>query len=315
MTFFFRYFDNEYLRQKGDSALLPTLEQPAFTTDSYVVDPLFFPGGNIGKLAICGTVNDLAVAGARPLYISAGFIIEEGFAFNELEEIVSTMAAEAKKADVKIVTGDTKVVNKGHCDKIFINTAGIGQTAPRTGNISSGELIRLGDAILINGHIGDHGITIMSKREALQFDAHIESDCACLHEITRELSDKINIRFMRDATRGGLGTVLTEIAEENKIGVELHEARIPVRENVRGLCELLGFDPLYVANEGKLIAVVPADEAEQAIAIMQKYPEGQHSAIIGNITPDHPGKVIMQTAIGGKRFVDMLAGEQLPRIC
>ncbi len=312
---FFRYFNNKHLRQKGDSALLPALSQPAFTTDSYVVDPLFFPGGNIGKLAVCGTVNDLAVAGARPLYLSAGFIIEEGLPFDQLEEIVRTMALEAEKAGVQIVTGDTKVVNKGHCDKVFINTAGVGQIEHSLGNINSGELIRPGDAILINGHIGDHGITIMGKREALRFDAHIESDCASLNQITHELTEKTNIRFMRDATRGGLGTVLAEIAEENKLGISINENQIPVKDNVKGLCELLGFDPLYVANEGKLVAIVPGEEAGKALSVIQKYPEGQHAAIIGEVSTEHPGKVIMQTAIGGKRFVDMLAGEQLPRIC
>ncbi len=312
---FFKYFDNPILAQNSDSALLGNLENPAFTTDSYVVDPIFFPGGNIGTLAVCGTINDLAVAGAVPLYLSAGFIIEEGFPFDDLEIIVKTMASEARMAGVQIVTGDTKVVNRGSCDKIFINTAGIGTIQHDKGNLSTGKIIKPGDSILINGYIGDHGIAVMGKRESLQFESDVRSDCASLHNITKNLLNQIDVHFMRDATRGGLATVLTEISEQQNTGIELEENNIPVRENVKGLCELFGFDPLYVANEGKLVVVVPADQEQKALDIMRNSKHGENASVIGRIVKNHPGKVIMHTAIGGKRFVDMLSGMQLPRIC
>lgn len=312
---FFKYFNNPILEQNGDSALLNSIENPAFTTDSYVVDPVFFPGGNIGKLAVCGTINDLAVAGAVPLFLSAGFIIEEGFPFHDLENIVKAMASEAEMADVKIVTGDTKIVNKGSCDKIFINTAGIGSIQHDKGNISTGKLIKPGDSILINGYIGDHGLAVMGKRESLQFDSDVRSDCAPLHHITQNLLDQVDVHFMRDATRGGLATVLTEISEQQNLGIEISETHIPVRENVKGMCEIFGFDPLYVANEGKLVVIVPGDQAQKALEIMRKCRYGENASIIGHIAKDHPGKVIMHTGIGGKRFVDMLSGLQLPRIC
>ena len=312
---FFKYFSNTILCRNGDSALLGSIENPAFTTDSYVVDPVFFPGGNIGKLAVCGTVNDLAAAGAVPLYLSAGFIIEEGLPLADLEKIVISMAEEAEKAGVRIVTGDTKVVNRGHCDKIFINTAGIGMIGHGKQNISSGEMIKPGDSILINGFIGDHGIAVMGQRESLQFGSDVLSDCASLHNITQNLMDKADVHFMRDATRGGLATVLTGIAEQFGVGIESEEDKIPVRDSVGGLCELFGLDPLYVANEGKMVVLVPGEQEQIALDIMRNSEHGKEAAIIGRVTVEHPGKVIMHTGIGGKRFVDMLAGEQLPRIC
>jgi len=320
---FVKHFDNRTLRALTDSALLRvdpgTL---AFTTDSYVVKPIFFPGGNIGKLAVCGTVNDLAVAGARPLYLSAGFIIEEGLLLEDLEKIVLTMGAEAVKCGVTIVTGDTKVVEKGACDQIFINTAGIGIIAEPYQNISFGTDVQVGDHILVNGYIADHGMAVLGKRNELDFKTEIVSDCASLNGlIARALavlsgsSDSSPIHFMRDATRGGIATVLCELARYRNIGIRLDESVIPVRESVKGLCELLGFDPLYVANEGKVVMVVGKADADQVLAELRKDPLGKDSAIIGEVVAAHPGKVVLQTEVGGRRIVDMLSGAQLPRIC
>lgn len=314
---FVRYFDNPILKSQSDSAILNIKpENIAFTTDSFVVDPVFFPGGNIGKLAICGTVNDLAVSGAKPIYLSCGFIIEEGFVYSKLEEIVKTMADEAKKAGVLIVTGDTKVVDKGKCDKIFINTAGIGVIEEKNLHIGSGKNICDGDKIIINGSIGDHGMAIMAAREFDTFKSDIKSDCACLNAmIEKALNVSGNIKFMRDATRGGVATILCELAERNKFGINIDESSILVNENVRGMCELLGFDPIYVANEGKIIIVAGADVADEILAELQKTEEGKDSRIIGEITDKHIGKAWLTTEIGGTRIIDMLAGQQLPRIC
>ena len=314
---FVRYFDNEILQQQGDSALL---ELPAntisFTTDSFVVDPLFFSGGNIGKLAIAGTVNDLAVSGAEPLYMSTSFIIEEGFSLNELEEIVKTMAQEAKKAGVKIVTGDTKVVDRGKCDKVFINTTGVGYLPEKNRAISSGNKIKPGDKIIINGSIADHGMCIMAARNDLNISSAIKSDCAPLNGLIKEaLAVSNNIKFMRDATRGGISTVLNELVSGKEFGLEIDEKEIVVHENVKGICELLGFDPFYVANEGKVIMVVAAEDASKVIETIQKNEFGKEASIIGEITETHPGKGWIITGIGGRRVIDMLAGEQLPRIC
>lgn len=314
---FVRYFDNEILQQQGDSALL---ELPAnsisFTTDSFVVDPLFFPGGNIGKLAIAGTVNDLAVSGAEPLYLSASFIIEEGFSLIELEQIVKTMAQEAKKAGVKIVTGDTKVVDRGKCDKVFINTTGVGYLPEKHIAISSGEKIKSGDKIIINGSIADHGMCIMAARNDLNISSSIQSDCAPLNGLIKEaLAVSNNIKFMRDATRGGISTVLNELVSGKEFGLEIDEKEIVVHENVKGICELLGFDPFYVANEGKVIMVVAAEDANKVLNTIQKNEFGKEASIIGEITEAHPGKGWIITEIGGRRVIDMLAGEQLPRIC
>ncbi len=314
---FYKYFNNQVLSQQTDSAILPCdASNLAFTTDSYVVDPIFFNGGNIGKLAVCGTVNDLAVSGATPKYISSAFIIEEGFALEDLEKIVATMAEEAQKAGVVVVTGDTKVVNKGQCDKVFINTAGIGFLEPKHNHISSGENISTGDKILINGSIADHGMTIMAARNFGNFNTAISSDCAPLNGMIQEILESgCRVKFMRDATRGGIATVLCELAENSKLGVLVNETAVVINENVRGMCELLGFDPFYVANEGKVIVVVDRDDAEKALEIMRQNEFGKEASIIGEMVADHQGKAILRTEIGGKRIIDMLAGEQLPRIC
>lgn len=314
---FVKYFSNDILAEQTDAAVLNVdSEKLAFTTDSFVVDPIFFPGGNIGKLAIAGTVNDVAVSGATPLYLSTSFIIEEGFALNDLEEIVKTMAEEARKAGVKIVTGDTKVVNRGKCDKIFINTTGIGELHDRFSHIGSGDFIQAGDKIIINGSIGDHGMSVMAAREDMKFKTDIQSDCACLnHMIKAVLNITDKMHFMRDATRGGLATVLCELAQNKNFGIEINEENLPVKENVRGMCELLGFDPLYVANEGKVVMVVAAEDSDRVLAELKNDKFGLEASIIGEIVDDHKGKAWITTGIGGRRIIDMLAGEQLPRIC
>ena len=314
---FVKYFDNPILRKQTDSALLEiNAANISFTTDSYVVDPIFFPGGNIGKIAIAGTVNDLAVSGAKPMYISVGFIIEEGFQIADLEEIAKSMAEEAKKANVLIVTGDTKVVDKGKADKVFINTSGIGILDKKYIPISNGENVGVGDKIIINGSIGDHGMTIMSARNELNIRAKIESDCACLNHLISEILDSgADIKFMRDATRGGVATVLTELVEKRNYGLEVDESAFAVKEGVRGMCELLGFDPLYVANEGKVVMVVSDEDTPKVLDIMHAHEFGKEARIIGGIVDKHHGKGWIETGIGGKRIIDMLAGEQLPRIC
>jgi hydrogenase expression/formation protein HypE len=314
---FVKHFSNEILSEQTDAAVLEIKSgKLSFTTDSFVVDPIFFPGGNIGKIAIAGTVNDVAVSGAKPLYLSTSFIIEEGFSFRELEEIVKTMAFEAKKAGVKIVTGDTKVVNRGKCDKVFINTTGVGELSEKNAHIGSGRNIKAGDKIIINGTLADHGMCIMAAREEISFKTDIQSDCACLnHLIAEVLNVSDNINFMRDATRGGLATVLCELVEENKFGIEINEDTLPVNENVRGMCELLGFDPLYVANEGKVVMVVGEEDADKVLQVLKENDLGKEAAIIGEVVDDHKGKAWLTTGIGGRRIIDMLAGEQLPRIC
>jgi hydrogenase expression/formation protein HypE len=314
---FMKYFDNEILSSQGDSSILPISGQNiSFTTDSFVVSPVFFPGGNIGNLAIAGTVNDLAVSGAKPLYLSAGFILEEGFSLSELETIVKTMAEDANKAGVKIVTGDTKVVERGHADKVFINTSGIGLLAKSRKDISSGKNIEVGDKIIINGAVGDHGMAVMAARNDLKISSEIKSDCAPLNgliDVAFGVTEKI--KFMRDATRGGLSSVLTELFEGKSFGVEIMEEAVPVHDDVAGMCELLGFDPFQVANEGKVVMVVSADAAEDVVAAMHNHEYGKEAAIIGEITESHAGKGWIITSIGGKRVIDMLSGEQLPRIC
>ncbi len=314
---FVTHFDNPLLHEQGDSAILPGCnEAMAYTTDSYVVDPIFFPGGNIGKLAICGTVNDLAVSGAQPLYLSAGFIIEEGFPFDDLKKIVITMAGEAQKAGVRIVTGDTKVVNKGQCDKIFINTAGLGFLPEKFRDITSGKRVCAGDRIIINGTIADHGMAVMAVRNFASFTTDIISDCAPLNSLIKSVLDAgIDVKFMRDATRGGLATVLCELAESHNMSVHIYEEAVPINENVRGMCELLGFDPFYVANEGKVVMVVADNDAERALAVIKQNEFGKQAAIIGEINELHNGKAVLNTVVGGSRIIDMLAGEQLPRIC
>ena len=313
-------FGNPVLERLGDSSVLevPGLlaggGRLAFSTDSYVVRPLVFPGGSIGDLAVHGTVNDLAMSGAQPLYLSAGFILEEGLPITELVGIVNRMAAAARAAGVDIVTGDTKVVERGHGDGVYINTAGIGVVPP---GIDLGpHQIRPGDALLVSGTLGDHGMAIMSVREGLEFEAAIASDTAPLHGlVARMLTACPEIRLLRDPTRGGVATSLNEIADLAKLGLEIDEQAIPVTPVVANACEILGLDPLQVANEGKLLAVVPAEAAEAVLAAMRAHAYGREATILGRVVADHPRLVVVRTAIGGTRVVPMPIGEQLPRIC
>jgi hydrogenase expression/formation protein HypE len=313
---FVKHFDNSILKEQTDAAILSVgSKEIAFTTDSFVIDPLFFPGGNIGKLAVCGTVNDLAVCGAEPLYLSVSFIIEEGFPLIELETIVESLAHEAKKAGVLIVTGDTKVVNKGKCDKVFINTAGIGRVKSENRNVSKALNINPGDVILINGTIGDHGMAVMNARESFNFKSPVESDCACLNKLIQEVLGHTQVKFMRDPTRGGVATVLNELAAKVKLGIEIDESMLPVNKAVNAMCELIGFDPLHVANEGKVLIVAGEEEALKALDVMKNNELGEESAIIGRVVSDHPGRVILRNETGGRRIIDSLSGDQLPRIC
>lgn len=313
-------FDNEHLSQLEDqarfdlSSLNAKGDRLAMTTDSYVVDPLFFPGGDIGKLAVTGTINDLAVGGAKPLYLTCGMIIEEGFPVDDLRRIVDSMKATADAAGVAIVTGDTKVVHRGAADKLFINTAGIG-VIPQGVNITVNRA-QAGDVVIINGYVGDHGAAIVDARGEMELENTIETDCQPLNGLVESMLQSCpDIHCMRDATRGGIATVLNEFAESSNVGISLNETALPLRPEVRGMCEILGLDPLYLANEGKLVAVVPADHAENLLQVMQKHPAGKDSAIVGKVLPDHAGRVVLQTSFGGERIIDMLVGEQLPRIC
>lgn len=308
-------FKNEVLNGLGDAAVLEVGGgRLAFSTDSYVVQPLFFPGGNIGDLAVNGTVNDIAMSGAQPLYLSSGFILEEGFSVEMLGHIAETMGAAARSAGVTLVTGDTKVVDKGHGDGVYINTSGIG-LIPAGVDIKPSNA-RPGDVVIVSGEIGTHGIAIMSRREGLQFETEIETDSAALNGLVAEmLSVSRDIRVLRDPTRGGVASAVNEIAQAAHVGIMLQERKLPVAPAVRSACELLGMDPVYVANEGKLIAIVPPEVAEPMLACMQQHPFGQKAAIIGEVTAQHPGMVTSKTGIGGTRVVDMQVGEQLPRIC
>jgi hydrogenase expression/formation protein HypE len=286
----------------------------AFTTDAFVVDPLFFPGGDIGKLAICGTINDLAVGGAVPLYLSCAMIVEEGVSVDVLRRIARSMADAANSAGVRIVTGDTKVVNKAACDKLFITTSGVGVI--RKGVHLGSDMARPGDVVLVNGSLGDHGAAILGARGDMALEATVTSDCAPLHDLIASLLDNApGVRCLRDATRGGVATVLNEIAAASDVSIEIDENRLPVREEVRGFCEILGLDPLYLANEGKIVAVIPPDEADCALATLRAHQFGQRASIVGRIEAGEPGRVVMRTVFGGRRIVDMLVGEQLPRIC
>jgi hydrogenase expression/formation protein HypE len=310
-------FDNEWLGQMGDSSVLSdpelALSSLAFSTDSFVVSPLFFPGGNIGELAINGTVNDLAMRGARPLYLSAGFILEEGLPMETLGNVVTAMALASKKAGVKIATGDTKVVQKGHGDGIYINTSGIG-SIPAGVDIGPANA-RPGDAVLVSGTMGDHGIAIMSVREGLTFQTEIQSDTAPLSGLVEAMRAAGAIHCLRDVTRGGLAAVLNELAGSSKVGIEFDERKVPIRPEVNAACEMLGLDPLHVANEGKLVAFVPEEAAEEILSAMRKSEYGKQAAIIGRVVAEHPGLVTAKTSIGGMRVVDVPAGELLPRIC
>lgn len=308
-------FANEVLARLDDQAVLQLNgSRVAFTTDAFVVTPIFFPGGDIGRLAINGTVNDLAMSGAKPLYIAAAFILEEGLATDELKRVVDSMSEAARAADVLLVAGDTKVVNRGKGDKLFITTTGLGviDTAVQ---ISAGRA-HPGDKILLSGTIGDHGMAIMSQRENLEFEGTIESDTAALHTLVAAmLTASAEIHCLRDPTRGGVATTLNEIATSSGVGMLIDERQIPVREAVKGACEILGLDPLYVANEGKLLAIVAADSAAAVLKKMREHPLGCDAQVIGEVVSDHPGMVLMKTGIGGTRVVDVLFGEQLPRIC
>jgi hydrogenase expression/formation protein HypE len=327
-------FDNEWLGQMGDAtkfdqAIFGTRDSSvAFTTDSFVVSPLFFPGGNIGELAVYGTVNDLAMRGAKPLYLSAGFILEEGLPMETLGNIVTAMAAACRKAGVKVATGDTKVVQKGHGDGVYINTSGLGMI-PKGVDIGPANA-KLGDVVLVSGTIGDHGIAIMSVREGLTFETEIRSDTAPLYGLVeamiaaggegeqpkgRHRLPLLTIHCLRDATRGGLAAVLNELADSSKVGIEFDERKVPIRPEVNAACEMLGLDPLYIANEGKLVAIVPKERAEKVLAAMHGHEYGKDAAIIGRVVYEHSGMVTAKTSIGGMRVVDVPAGELLPRIC
>jgi hydrogenase expression/formation protein HypE len=286
----------------------------AFTTDSYVVSPIFFPGGDIGKLAVCGTVNDLSTAGATPKYLSLAMIIEEGLPLDELARVVQSIKSAAAEAGVCIVTGDTKVVNRGKADKLFINTSGIG-VIPDGVDIS-GSSARPGDIVVLSGSIGDHGMAIMAQREGFNFKVPVASDCAPLNKLVAGMLDtSTNIHVLRDPTRGGLATTLNEVAAQSGVGIDIDESKIPVKDAVRTACELLGFDPLYVANEGKMIAIVAPEDATNALEAMRRDRYGADAAIIGEVTSEHKGRVVLRTALGARRIVDMLSGELLPRIC
>lgn len=319
-------FNNSELKVLADSACLPRLaagDSLVFTTDSHVISPIFFPGGDIGTLSVTGTVNDLAVMGAKPLYLSAGFIIEEGFSLKQLKIIVESMARTAGEAGVSIVTGDTKVVEKGAADGIFINTSGIGVLLD--GSPCSGAKpysgLRSGDAVILSGSIGDHGIAIYAKREGINFETDLKSDCAIIYPLVKAaLSVCPQIRIMRDPTRGGLATTLNEFVnrkhgEKPHVGIDLVEAEIPIKQEVKGACELLGFDPLYVANEGKLVIVAPDVYAAAIVDALRTLPIGKEARIIGRVTERFPGKVCLRTVLGSERIIDMLTGEMLPRIC
>jgi len=311
---FLKHLNNEILSQMNDSAVFELDGRLAFTTDSYVVNPIFFPGGDIGKLAVNGTVNDLAMMGAEPLYISLGVIIEEGLSLEDLERIVISIKEAVEEAGVKIITGDTKVVEKGKADKIFINTSGLG-IIPRGIEIR-GDNAKPGELVIVNGTIGDHGIAILSARNQLSFSADVKSDTAPLNKLVKIMVDSVpEVSVLRDPTRGGLATTLNEIAQASSVGIEIYESEIPIRDSVKSTCELLGLDPLYMANEGKLVAIVPEDKAESLLYVMRSSPYGKDARIIGKVTREHPGKVILITKLGSKRILDMLSGDPLPRIC
>lgn len=312
------HFPGDILGERGDSAVigLPGSDgrRLAFTTDSFVINPLFFPGGSIGELAVNGTVNDLAMSGAQPLYLSAGFILEEGLTMEDLAVIVGAMGKACQEAGVVLAAGDTKVVEKGHGDGLFINTAGLGLIEP--GVQVGPSQARPGDVILVNGPIADHGIAVMSVRHGLEFESEIVSDTAPLHGIVAALlAAAPDAHCLRDATRGGLAAALNELAQASQVGIDIDERTIPVRPAVQAACEMLGLDPLYVANEGKFVAFVPHDQAEAALAALQAHPLGEQAAVIGEVVASHPRLVAARTGIGGSRIVDLPAGELLPRIC
>jgi hydrogenase expression/formation protein HypE len=306
---------NPILKELNDSALLNFQDvRLAMSTDSYVVDPIFFPGGDIGSLAVHGTVNDLAMRGAQPCYLSVGFILEEGLEITDLEKLLTSMAEAAREAGVQVVAADTKVVERGKADRIFINTAGVGIIAP--GVDIAGQNAKPGDFVLINGPVGDHGIAVLSTREGLSFQTEIQSDSAPLNKLVSDMLEvSRNIHVLRDPTRGGVATALNEVANQSAVGIELEESSLPVRHEVNAACDMLGLDPLYVANEGKVLVMVAPEDADQVLYKMRQHPLGRDSCIIGRVVSEHPGRVVLHTGIGGRRIVDMLSGEQLPRIC
>jgi hydrogenase expression/formation protein HypE len=308
---------NPLLEPLSDSALVEPnggATRLAFSTDSYVVRPLFFPGGDIGELSVNGTVNDLAMSGARPLCLSAGFIVEEGFPTDDLRRIAASMGRAAREAGVAVATGDTKVVERGKADGVYVNTSGVG-VLERTGELSAAA-IRPGDRVLVSGTLGDHGMAIMIARGELELEVELESDTAPLASLAAALLDAVEgVRVLRDPTRGGLATVLAELALAAEVGMSVDERALPVRPEVNGACEILGIDPMYVANEGKLVAVVAPEDADAALAALRAHPSGSEAALIGEVRPDPPGLVLLETAFGGSRVVDMLAGDPLPRIC
>lgn len=306
--------DNPILARMDDSAVFQLGGKLAFTTDSYVVNPIFFPGGDIGRLAVCGTVNDLSMSGANPLYLSLALIIEEGLELDELRRVIESVRDTAAEAGVQIVTGDTKVVNRGKADRLFINTAGIGLVDESLD--ISGANARPGDKIILSGSIGEHGVAVMSRREGLRFKVPVDSDCAPLNRLVSDmLAVSRNIHSLRDPTRGGLASTLNEFAHQSGAGMVIEEEKIPLHEGVRGVCELLGLDPLYIANEGKLVAIVDPADAEKVLAAMKKNRYAGQAAIIGQVTAEHRGRVLMKTRIGASRIIDLPAGEILPRIC
>lgn len=313
---FYKYFNNDILLQQGDSSILKNInERLAVTTDSFIIKPIFFPGGDIGKLSICGTVNDLAVVGAKPKYITVGFIIEEGLNIKTLKTIVKSMAKEAGEIGVKIIAGDTKVVERGSGDKIFINTTGIGIIEENHRLLGCNNIIK-GDKVIINGTVGDHGMCIFNEREALVFDVDIKSDCSSLNGLIKDILDvSDNIKVMRDPTRGGLGTTLNEITQASNKSIVLNERDIPIKDEVNSMGEMLGFDPLYMANEGKVIVIVSDDDAKKVLEEMRKNPLGKDSKIIGEVIDDNRSRVYLKTKIAGTRILNMLEGELVPRIC
>ena len=305
-------FDNPALNQLGDGAILPGAGELVFSTDSFVVDPLFFPGGDIGKLSVCGTVNDIAMCGGEAMYLSCGFIIEEGLPLDDLRRVVASIREACEKAGVRVVTGDTKVVEKGRGDKLYINTAGIG--CLKFPGLSP-KAIREGDSVLVSGTVGDHGAAVMLARSGMM-QGEIRSDCAALNTMAEALlSADLGVRVLRDPTRGGVATTLNEFIEGTALGIELEEEKIPVADPVKGACELLGLDPLYCANEGKLLAVLPRENAEAALELLRGFNEGKDAALIGTVTARYPGKLVMKTRLGGGRILQKLTGAQLPRIC
>ncbi len=315
-SLFLSAFGEEALQLERDAALLPALNgRPVFTTDSHVVKPLFFAGGDIGTLAVSGTVNDLVVGGARALYLSAGFVIEEGFPIAELQTIAESMARAAREAGVRIVCGDTKVVARGECDGVFITTAGLGELPDEFQDLGDGAAPAPGDRLIVSGHIADHGVAILAARNGLETDPPIASDCAPLGGLVEAMRAAGQVRFMRDPTRGGVATVLCELSELAGARLRVHEEALPLRDTVRGLCEMFGFDPLYLANEGKLVAAVAPQDTEAVLAAMRRHELGRDAAVIGEVEEAGRAQVVLETAVGGRRVLQMHTGAQLPRIC